>query len=110
MSERSESKDLDRFLHAAKGIAQASQESVDELNGRMTAMQEHTYSLMENTKILVDNSASMLERLCSIDINTAQLSKDIHSMNAQLNNMAIQGVESRYKLFSTNRVGKSPKS
>ena len=46
----------------------------------------------ENTKILVDNSASMLERLCSIDINTAQLSKDIHSMNAQLNQMTIQGI------------------
>ena len=81
-----------RTAGAAKGIAQASQESVDELNGRMTAMQEHTYSLMENTKILVNNSASMLERLCSIDINTAQLSKDIHSMNAQLNQMTIQGI------------------
>ena len=83
---------VDRTAGAAKGIAQASQESVDELNGRMTAMQEHTYSLMENTKILVDNSASMLERLCSIDINTAQLSRDIHSMNAQLNQMTIQGI------------------
>ncbi|MCM1176702.1 MAG: hypothetical protein NC335_02980 [Bacteroides sp.] len=61
----------------------------------MTAMQGHTYSLMENTKILVDNSASMLERLCNIDFNTARLAyieKDIHSMSAYLNQVAIQGI------------------
>ncbi|MCM1176704.1 MAG: hypothetical protein NC308_02950 [Clostridium sp.] len=84
-----------RTASTAKGIAQASQESVDELNGRMTAMQGHTYSLMENTKILVDNSASMLERLCNIDFNTARLAyieKDIHSMSAYLNQVAIQGI------------------
>lgn len=80
---------------AAKGIAQASQESVDELNGRMTAMQGHTYSLMENTRILVENSASVLERLGSIDTNTARLSyieKDIRSVSACLSQMALHGV------------------
>lgn len=80
---------------AAKGIAQASQESVAELNGRMTAMQGHTYSLMENTRILVENSASVLERLGSIDANTARLSyieKDIRSVSACLSQMTLQGV------------------
>lgn len=80
---------------AAKGIAQASQESVDELNGRMTAMQGHTYSLMENTRILVENSASVLERLGNIDTNTAGLShieKDIRSVSACLSQMTLHGV------------------
>ena len=80
----------------AKGIAQASQESVSELNGRMTVMQEHTYSLMENTKILVDNSASMLERLCNIDFNTARLSaieKDMHNVSSFVNQISVQGVK-----------------
>lgn len=57
----------------AKGIAQASQDSVDELNGRMTAMQSHTFSINERVGNIVNLSSQMLARLTSIDANTARL-------------------------------------
>lgn len=57
----------------SKGIATASQDSVDELNGRATAIQGYTYSIQENTAALVRHSASMLEHLSGIRDNTARL-------------------------------------
>jgi hypothetical protein len=57
----------------SKGIAAASQDSVDELNGRATAIQGYTYSIQENTAALVRHSASMLEHLSGIRDNTARL-------------------------------------
>lgn len=57
----------------SKGIANASQDSVDELNGRATAIQGYTYSIQENTAALVRHSASMLEHLSGIRDNTARL-------------------------------------
>lgn len=53
-----------------EGIATASQESVDELNGRATAIQGHTYSISENTKLLVANSAAILESVLNIEKHT----------------------------------------
>ena len=43
----------------AKGIATASQESVDELNGRMTAVQGHTFNISENSNVIRDNIAAI---------------------------------------------------
>lgn len=57
----------------SKGIANASQDSVDELNGRATAIQGYTYNIQENTAALVRHSASMLEHLSGIRDNTARL-------------------------------------
>lgn len=57
----------------SKGIANASQDSVDELNGRATAIQGYTYNIQENTSALVRHSASMLEHLSGIRDNTARL-------------------------------------
>lgn len=57
----------------SKGIANASQDSVDELNGRATAIQGYTYNIQENTEALVRHSASMLEHLSGIRDNTARL-------------------------------------
>lgn len=51
----------------------ASQDSVDELNGRATAIQGYTYNIQENTAALVRHSASMLEHLSGIRDNTARL-------------------------------------
>lgn len=58
---------------SAKGIAQASQDSVDELNGRMTMMQSHTFSINERVGNIVGLSSQMLAKLTSIDANTARL-------------------------------------
>lgn len=56
-----------------KGIAQASQDTVDELNGRATAIQSHTFSINERVGEVVSLSTQMLARLTNIDANTARL-------------------------------------
>lgn len=61
-----------------KGIATASQESVDELNGRATAIQGHTYSIMESAKLLVANCSLILMHLAGIETNTKQLARLEH--------------------------------
>lgn len=57
----------------AQGIATASQESVDELNGRMTAIQGHTFNLSSNSDIMRDNVQAMLSTVQGIKIDTAYL-------------------------------------
>ncbi|MBO5957420.1 MAG: tape measure protein [Bacteroidales bacterium] len=57
-----------------KGIATASQESVDENNARLTAIQGHTYSINEECKKNAANSAQIISRLTAIERNTAYLS------------------------------------
>lgn len=63
------SADSDR-TGSAKGIATASQESVDELNGRATAIQGHTYSISENMKLLVGYISSILRSIMNIESET----------------------------------------
>lgn len=82
-----------------KGIATASQESVDELNGRATAIQGHTYSLMESAKLLVANSARILDHLAGIEDNTKHLSKlesiegDMQAIKNTVNDIALKGIK-----------------
>lgn len=56
-----------------KGIAQASQSSVDELNGRMTAIQSHTFSINERVGSLVSITEQILGRVSSIDGKASRL-------------------------------------
>lgn len=83
-----------------KGIAQASQDSVDELNGRATAIQGHTYSISENTKLLVANSNRILESVLNIEVNTNGLSTKIETVESHvkemrdtINDIAIKGIK-----------------
>lgn len=55
-----------------RGIATASQESVDENNGRLTAIQGHTYELNENVKLMAPNIAGIRESINFIRDNAAQ--------------------------------------
>lgn len=74
----------------SKGIAQASQDSVDELNGRATAIQSHTFSISNDMKTLVNTSAMMLDRLAGIESNTAHLEmidSNIASLNKEMGNL-----------------------
>ena len=57
----------------AKGIAQASQDSIDELNGRMTAVQGHTFNISQNSTILAQRSGEILQVLMGIRTDTARL-------------------------------------
>ena len=62
----------ERKASSKSGIT-ASQDSVNETNGRLTAMQGHTYSINENVKVLVTVSSQALEKLTNIDRNTKDL-------------------------------------
>jgi tape measure domain-containing protein len=67
---------------SSKGIAQASQDSINELNGRMTAIQGHTYSISENMKIMLVNITVMINHLFNIDRNTSRLEKIEKTMDS----------------------------
>lgn len=84
---------------AQKGIATASQESVDELNGRATAIQGHTYSISENTKLLVENTNLILRSVQNIERNTddvpqrlANLELNVKAVKDTVNDIAIKGI------------------
>lgn len=69
----------------AHGIATASQESVDELNGRMTAVQGHTFNISENSNIVRDMVVSINGSVHQIEIHTQHLIRmdnDIHNLKA----------------------------
>lgn len=57
----------------SKGIAQASQDTVEELNGRMTVIQAHTGIISANTQSILQSNQAMLNELQLIQNNTAQL-------------------------------------
>lgn len=83
-----------------EGIATASQESVDELNGRMTAVQGHTYSINENTKLLVANSSAILECVIGIEQNTQRIADrmdvveiSVRDIRNDLADITIKGVK-----------------
>ena len=60
---------------SAKGAAQASQDSVDELNGRATAIQSHTFSINERVGDIANMTSQILAGVISISTDTARLSK-----------------------------------
>lgn len=85
-----------------KGIASASQDSVDELNGRMTAVQSHTFSIMENTKLLVSNTSAILRSVMGIEEDTgdmrgrmASVEGKIESVRQTLSDINTKGVKLR---------------
>ncbi len=85
---------------ANKGIATASQDSVNELNGRMTAVQGHTYSISENTKILVSNTTALLKAVMHIESETdgmrerlVKIESNSNQIKNSLNDIVIKGVK-----------------
>ena len=83
-----------------KGIATASQDSVDELNGRMTAVQGHTYSINEQTKQLTTTTGLILQSIVNIESETngfkARLERIEHSVKRTtdtLESIALTGIK-----------------
>ena len=70
-----------------KGIATASQESVDENNARLTTIQGHTYSIMTGMADLVAFSSQALRHLAGIENNTAATNDRLDSTNSKIDNM-----------------------
>jgi len=73
----------------ARGIARASQESVDENNARLAMMQQHTYSINANVAQLVSYSASALEHLSAIHSNTNRLER-IEGLLSDINTYGVR--------------------
>ena len=88
---------------SAKGFASMSQQSADELNGRFTAMQGHTFAISESMKILQVNSAQSLKHLAGIETNTARLesvennmislNNSMNSVKSGIDNINLKGIK-----------------
>lgn len=83
-----------------KGIATASQESVDELNGRATAIQGHTYSIAENTKIILSVVNMILQSVLNIERHTENMAGRIERIESSVketkdtvNDFALKGIK-----------------
>lgn len=83
---------------SSKGIAQASQDSVDELNGRMTTMQGHTYSISENTILIQQNTANIMQSVFNIE-------RDINDMDNRIYNMETMTTQMRNTLDDFRQNG-----
>ena len=62
--------DQDSREASQKGIATASQDSVDENNARLTTIQGHTFTLVQGVAELNSTASAMLDRLSGIERNT----------------------------------------
>lgn len=83
-----------------KGIATASQDSVDELNGRMTAVQGHTYNIAENTRMLLATTNEILKGVVGIERNTGNLharltvvEQHLKSVKDTVGDIALKGIK-----------------
>ena len=81
-----------------RGIATASQESVDENNGRLTVIQGHTYTMNENVKLIGLLGDKILEAINIIRVNTEyckrldNIDKQISSMRNKLDEIGDDGL------------------
>ncbi len=86
-----------------KGIATASQESVDELNGRATAIQGHTYIISENSKLLVATTGQILRSVMNIENETTGLAarmdgmeREMKGVRSAVDDIATKGIKIHY--------------
>lgn len=86
-----------------KGVAQASQESVNELNGRFTAIQGHTYGIKQDTSNIADStmrllvvSNDILGTVRSIDNTTMTMDGRLAAIASDMSYMrrSMSGIES----------------
>nr|DAL02853.1 MAG TPA: Tape measure domain protein [Caudoviricetes sp.] len=84
---------------AQKGIATASQDSVDENNARLTTIQGHTYTLVQGVTELNATANAMLDRLSGIERNTGEtndklddVQSDIRKMRKTVDDIQTQGL------------------
>lgn len=83
-----------------KGIATASQDSVDELNGRMTAVQGHTFDIAENTRMLLATTNEILKGVVGIERNTdnvhtrlSVVEQHLKSVKDTVGDIALKGIK-----------------
>lgn len=83
-----------------KGIATASQDSIDELNGRMTAIQGHTFTISEHTRQLTATTGLILQSIVNIESETngfgarlARMETSVKRTSDTLEEMALTGIK-----------------
>jgi len=89
----------------SKGAITASQDSINEQNGRLAAMQMHTFNINEGVKILQDNSAQALTHLAGIERNTSildgvqgslyKMNDSINAVKSEIQDMNLRGLKLR---------------
>ena len=93
-----DSKSSERREASRKGLAQASQDSIDELSGRATAIQGHTYDIATYTRQLVTTSGAILGRVTEIRDNTNRLERiegATDKLRRSMEEITIKGIKVR---------------
>ena len=93
-----DSKSGERREASRKGLAQASQDSIDELSGRATAIQGHTYDISTYTRQLVTTSGAILGRVTEIRDNTNRLERiegATDKLRRSMDEITIKGIKVR---------------
>lgn len=70
-----------------RGIATASQDSVDENNARLTTIQGHTYSLVQGLEELNGTANEILVRVTGIEANTTEANNKLDNMGNRVRNI-----------------------
>lgn len=77
----------------ARGIATASQESVDENNARLAAMQSYTFDISDNVRAMANNSSLILNNVVLIQQATETMNDNVKQLRADVSDMKFQGVK-----------------
>ena len=90
---------------STKGVAQASQESVDYLNGLMTNVNDNVFSLSENVKVLAGYNKMMLMVTTQIEANTRPIGNilsflytiydEVHAARKAMDDQGTRGIKIR---------------
>jgi len=67
-----------------RGIATASQDSVDENNARLATIQSHTYTLVQGVAELNATGSQVLDRLANIDDNTKETAETLDTVQSDV--------------------------
>lgn len=77
------------------GIANVTQDTAEEMNGRLTNIMSHTYSINESCRQLVQFSGQQLTVLQAIHIDTGSLVRTVTAMKNTIDDITIRGVKMR---------------
>lgn len=77
------------------GIANVTQDTAEEMNGRLTQIQSHTFSINESCRQLTAFSAQQLTVLQLIHTDTGSLVRTVTAMKDTIDDITIRGVKMR---------------
>jgi len=75
------------------GIANVTQDTAEEMNGRLTQIQSHTFSINASVKQMTEFSSQQLIVLRNINTDTSELVKTVSEMKATVDDIQIKGVK-----------------